>query len=208
MKATRFYAREGERLYLRGDMEASLGLLTEGARTYPEDVTGRLVLARVYREGGHEQQARGWLESALRLDPACPVARLQLAEMLGGVEADNHFGQLRAQEPWDKGYLAPVTVISAPVAVPPTELSPPAEFEFEDENAEPEIDLDSLPHVATVTLAEIYLQQGLTEQAAQIFRQLLEREPGDASVKKRLEEIESSTSEARPETGGATGGIG
>ena len=32
-------------------------------------------------------------------------------------------------------------------------------------------------NVATVTLAEIYFQQGLREQALQIYRQLLEREP-------------------------------
>jgi cytochrome c-type biogenesis protein CcmH/NrfG len=41
-------------------------------------------------------------------------------------------------------------------------------------------------------LAEIYFQQGLKEQAAQIYRQLLERQPGDPAVKRRLDEIEAS----------------
>jgi hypothetical protein len=53
-------------------------------------------------------------------------------------------------------------------------------------------------NVATVTLAEIYFQQGLREQALQIYRQLLEREPGNDSVRKRIQEIEAS----KPETGG------
>lgn len=47
-------------------------------------------------------------------------------------------------------------------------------------------------NVATVTLAEIYFQQGLKEQALQIYRQLLEREPENESVRKRIAEIEAS----------------
>jgi tetratricopeptide (TPR) repeat protein len=69
---------------------------------------------------------------------------------------------------------------------------PPSSFVFpvREEEEEPEIEENSAPHVATVTLAEIYLQQGLKEQAAQIYRQLLERQPGDDSVRRRLQEIE------------------
>ncbi len=47
-------------------------------------------------------------------------------------------------------------------------------------------------NVATVTLAEIYFQQGLREQALQIYRQLLEREPENDAVRKRIEEIEAT----------------
>ena len=52
-------------------------------------------------------------------------------------------------------------------------------------------------NVATVTLAEIYFQQGLREQALQIYRQLQEREPENDSVRKRIEEIEA----VKPEGG-------
>lgn len=52
-------------------------------------------------------------------------------------------------------------------------------------------------NVATVTLAEIYFQQGLREQALQIYRQLLEREPENETVRKRIGEIEA----AKPEGG-------
>jgi cytochrome c-type biogenesis protein CcmH/NrfG len=46
--------------------------------------------------------------------------------------------------------------------------------------------------IATVTLAEIYFTQGLKEQALQIYRQLLDREPDNESAKKRIQEIEAS----------------
>jgi tetratricopeptide (TPR) repeat protein len=75
---------------------------------------------------------------------------------------------------------------SAPLSVPSFS------FPVKEEEEEPENDENSAPHVATVTLAEIYFQQGLKEQAAQIYRQLLERQPGDPAVKRRLDEIEAS----------------
>ena len=201
MTMTLSYAREGELLHLQGNTEESLRLLAEGAKRFPGNVTGRLVLARVCRESGREHQARDWLESVLRDDADCPAARLQLAEILGGVEGDHHFGHLRAQEPWDEGFMRGAVEFagSDPVI---SMASPSYDFEVEEDDAEAEIDVDSLPHIATATLAEIYLQQGLKEQAAQIFRQLLELHPGDADLRKRLEELESSTSEAAQATGG------
>jgi hypothetical protein len=42
----------------------------------------------------------------------------------------------------------------------------------------------------TVTFAEEYLRQGHPEQAASIYRQLLEKDPGNAELKRRLSEIE------------------
>ena len=197
MSATLSYAREGELLHLQGNTEESLRVLAAGAQRFPGDVTGRLVLARVCRESGREHQARDWLESVLRDDSECPAARLQLAEILGGVEGEYHFGQLRAQEPWDEGYAVEATDFVYTESPLPADIETPVsasvyEFEIEEDDAESEIDVDSLPHVATATLAEIYLQQGLKEQAAQIFRQLLELHPGDVSLRKRLEEIDSN----------------
>ena len=194
MPVTLSYAREGELLHLQGNTEESLRVLAEGAQRFPEDVTGRLVLARVCRESGREHQARDWLESVLRDDAECPAARLQLAEIVGGVEGEYHFGHLRAQEPWDEGFVVGATefaFVESALPVTPTPLSV-YDFEIEEDDAEAEIDVDSLPHVATATLAEIYLQQGLKEQAAQIFRQLLELHPEDALLKRRLEEIDSN----------------
>jgi tetratricopeptide (TPR) repeat protein len=91
-------------------------------------------------------------------------------------------------------------VIPEPVPVPRVsrkESTPVPAFAFpvRDEEEEPEIEENSAPHVATVTLAEIYLQQGLKEQAAQIYRQLLERQPGDDSVRRRLRDIEAELKE-------------
>jgi tetratricopeptide (TPR) repeat protein len=101
----------------------------------------------------------------------------------------------------DSSVAAGPTIPSVPEAPIPKPRSTPRPapftvpaftFPVREEEEDAENDENTAPHVATVTLAEIYFQQGLKEQAAQIYRQLLERQPGDAAVKRRLDEIEAS----------------
>lgn len=44
--------------------------------------------------------------------------------------------------------------------------------------------------IATVTLAEIYLSQGLAQRAIQTYRQILAHDPGNETVRKRLADLE------------------
>jgi hypothetical protein len=60
---------------------------------------------------------------------------------------------------------------------------------------------ESTPNVATVTLAEIYFQQGLKEQALQIYRQLLDRDPENEKVRQRVEEIGVAITEGESQEG-------
>jgi hypothetical protein len=46
----------------------------------------------------------------------------------------------------------------------------------------------------TETLAELYLQQGFREEALAIYRQLVERDPGDDALRRRVEAIEAGES--------------
>lgn len=48
---------------------------------------------------------------------------------------------------------------------------------------------DEEPDVATETMAHLYAQQGLYEEAAEVYRRLLERRPGDEELRRRLEEV-------------------
>lgn len=46
------------------------------------------------------------------------------------------------------------------------------------------------PEIATTTLAEIYVQQGLIDRALAIYRRLAERSPGDSHATARVGELE------------------
>lgn len=176
------FARRAEALHVQGQSLDALALLTAGARRFPGDVTALLVLARVCRDIGRDDEAHAWIDQALRLDPACPAALVFFTQR-----------ETREAAPTPKPSVA--TPVAAPARVSPRVESvsvaavSPRTFAAREEDEELEIEEDSAPHVATVTLAEIYLQQGLKEQAAQIYRQLVERQPDDEAAQKRLQEI-------------------
>ena len=48
--------------------------------------------------------------------------------------------------------------------------------------------------LSSVTLAELYFQQGLLERAAEVYRQVLDEEPGNARARLRLDEVEALVS--------------
>lgn len=69
---------------------------------------------------------------------------------------------------------------SQPIAPPPPADLPKEEYLPDD--------------LATVTLADLYAAQGHYERAANVYRQLLKRYPGDDSIRARLEEATSRMS--------------
>jgi tetratricopeptide (TPR) repeat protein len=46
-----------------------------------------------------------------------------------------------------------------------------------------------MDRLTTKTLAEIYLQQGYLQEAYEIYKTLAEKDPFDAEIQKRLEEL-------------------
>ena len=52
----------------------------------------------------------------------------------------------------------------------------------------------------TATMAKVYEQQGLLEKAADIYRFILEREPGRTEVGKALAELENKIDESAPKS--------
>jgi tetratricopeptide (TPR) repeat protein len=55
-----------------------------------------------------------------------------------------------------------------------------------------------MDQMITKTLAEIYLQQGHLEKAYEIFKALLEKDPDDLEVKKRLNELAERMTHSPP----------
>ena len=73
----------------------------------------------------------------------------------------------------------------APPPAPPPRPEPPAPIERRPASREAESgDLTSS------TLAELYFNQGFTDKAIEVYRQLLQREPGNERARTRLAELE------------------
>ncbi len=214
------FARRADALLREERAADALRVLTEGLKHHPDFITGFLVMARVYQEMGRLSEAKTVLENALSLDNRCPAAHNLLAMIAEAEhnpgERSRHLAILTTQEPWDEEFQTASRRIVIPVETPVQEekssprvrvdhladalpkMSPKAEPSFASKIADEDLEQDEIeedgavPNIATVTLAEIYFQQGLKEQAAQIYRRLLERQPDNETVKKRLEEIEFS----------------
>lgn len=58
------------------------------------------------------------------------------------------------------------------------------------------------PEIATTTLAEIYVQQGLIDRALAIYRRLALRSPGDDRVAARVLELEQEIEQRRAAAAG------
>jgi len=56
--------------------------------------------------------------------------------------------------------------------------------------------------IFTRTLAELYVRQGAVDKAAEVYRHLIERKPGDAELVRRLEELESGAASVDDSTAG------
>jgi tetratricopeptide (TPR) repeat protein len=83
----------------------------------------------------------------------------------------------------------PPAVPPAPVA--PATVEPPPPQARAPEPSRPQIPSRE-PELVSPTLAELYFKQGFTDKAADVYRQLLEREPDNDRLRRRLAELQSA----------------
>jgi len=123
------------------------------------------------------------------------------------VAADESFELERSYEPPP---AASAVAGSVAVVVPP----PPfgggeAVYEFQPGTASESAPAPASPadvEMSTATLAELYFSQGVMDKALEVYRQVLEREPGNARARTRLAEIEALERQLRAEEAQAVAG--
>jgi tetratricopeptide repeat protein len=107
-----------------------------------------------------------------------------------------------AAEPPSPPPLPPVAAapepVEAPPPPPPIEVAPPPPPPAAPEPpaAEP---APPAPDLSSATLAELYFNQGFTDKALDVYRQLVEREPGNERARARITELEALDRHLRAE---------
>jgi tetratricopeptide (TPR) repeat protein len=169
------------------------GLFEEAARVgmralleQPSYVSARVLLGRIYFDMGRLEEAREQMDAVLSQAPDNLLARrivadvcLELGDTQGGLD---RYRALLAFNPSDDDTRRRIEKIEKELKDAPP--APPS--------AAPEAD-DAAPDagvLATPTLAEIYLQQGLPVRAAEVYREILRGDPGNTEAAARLVEIE------------------
>lgn len=186
------------------------GLFEEAARVgvravreQPSYISARVQLGRIYFDMGRIEEAREQMEAVLSQAPDNLLARRVVADVcreLGDIQgALDRYRALLAFQPADAetkrkieaiekdmlaGVLPPSTTPAGPDAPAP---QAPGFPEAASQESGSLLDAGAL---ATPTLAEIYLQQGLPARAAEVYRAILRGDPGNAEAVARLAEIE------------------
>jgi tetratricopeptide (TPR) repeat protein len=180
-----------------GMLERVIDECTKALETYPDDIKIRRLLAEACYEAGRISRAESEIRSVIA----------GINELMTGYrfQADLFISQGRNTEavevlklylihcPDDKESYAllesmlPREEVAAETIQAQEDAPEPLEQPIEAET----------PDIATATLAEVYFQQGLTEEAIEIYNKVIEKNPDDPRPLERLGELKSILEQAR-----------
>jgi len=155
---------------------------------YPDDYRLRRLLAECYLDAGLIDQSEKELEKvASHIEHLIPVYKIQAESYArqGKVkEAAEALKKYLSHRPDDTEALALQDRIKPEQQKPaPKVLEPLHDVVEEDE------DTELFAELATPTLAEIYYNQGLIQEAINTYRSILSADPGDEAAAKRIKEL-------------------
>jgi tetratricopeptide (TPR) repeat protein len=203
-------------------LDDALAIAEKGCDRYPELVSGQLVLGKILLDRGHTNLARKALEAVVQAMPDCSEACRVLSQLYmdaGEYEAARQALQIvieldpddtecrlllatlppRPEEPDLSPAAMSASASTAAIDETDEELE---EIELIEELIEEFVDgpgdVEEVPAAAgpvpltTVTMAELYVQQGFIERAMGIYREILADDPNHATARQRLAELGSS----------------
>jgi len=154
-------------------------LCADGVRRHPGYLSARVLLGRIYFDMGFLEEARETMEFVLERAPDNLVARRVIAEIFlatGNRDAAlERYRALLAFKPEDASARERIAEIER---LPTPEGTRTAA---------------GRSALATPTLAEIYMQQGMPAEAARLYREILEVDPSNTEALDRLAAIERGT---------------
>lgn len=158
-----------------GRTREAIGLAREGLDRFPHYHTARLILAKAHLDEGNGEAALAELTAILAAGARdAEVHRLasELHRKAGRLaEAVAHLAEAARLDPADRESRLTLTVLQGGGRI--SDSSPLARLLADDT-------------FATASFGMLCLDQGLAEEAAQIFLRLLEKNPGDARAREHL----------------------
>ena len=155
----------------------AIRLCREGLERFPDYATARLILAKALADGGDPEAALAEVRVILQGNPADAQAHRLAGELerrAGRLpEALAHLRQAAALDPADRESRLLVEVLDGGGTL--AGASALARLLADDT-------------FATVSFGTVCLEQGLVDEAAQIFLRILRKEPGHEVARLRLEE--------------------
>jgi tetratricopeptide (TPR) repeat protein len=173
-----------------GMFDDALQIIHKGLERHADFSPAHIVLARVLCQLEDYAGSVAAFEQALALDSESLAALVGYArvKILLGDETDAREILLRARN------LSPADPVINKLL-----LSLPAEFIDEDDDRDEQSDVSASddtrdidsPNLVSQTLAELYLAQGLTEKALELFQKLSQNDPDNLVLRRKVKELEN-----------------
>lgn len=177
-----------------GMLDEAIEICSRGLSANPRYASGYVVQGKTFFDMGDNESAEASFTQVLSLDEDNLVALKYLGVIAAtrgqGMQARRYFEHILVLDPENRE-------IRERLAHLPEESTAeaPADAQHEDAFEGQEITLGSGTQtsdvLATLTLANIYAAQGYRRKAIRIYRDLLEKQPGNREVEARIEALES-----------------
>lgn len=185
-----------------GLLEDALEVARRGVAALPRFCPGYTVLGRILAQQNQVTEAKKAFSAALAIDPDSISALKGLARVYGRLkwrdEARKVLEKAAQVDPEDE-WVARMLASLGPAETKATRETPENAVDAsnpaaDDQQAAAGDEGDS--PIATATIAEIYVKQGLFSKALQVYQGLLKANPGNEQVRERCRELEGQISAA------------
>jgi tetratricopeptide (TPR) repeat protein len=186
-------------LYKQGKVDKAINVLVNGLRYNKKSVTGRFLLGKIYYDRWMIDQARKEFKTVVELAPDNLAAARMLVEIYSSEES---FGKAievlktaRMYHPHDEAIAADIRGFEERLGLKDEKET---EFRAAREKIQSSLGNKSDAELAaglksgereieTLTMAGLYIDQGLLEKACEVLEKILEKEPWNRHVKEKLE---------------------
>jgi tetratricopeptide (TPR) repeat protein len=174
-----------------GMLEEALEICKNGLRKHPSYPSGKVVLGKCHFDLGEVDEAQSSFEEVLELDAQNLVALKYLGMIQAGRgdldAARGHFKRILAIDPDNREITSMLEdlQVAEDTGVTPGRRSV-KDKDFEGDPISLGDDDGTSDELATTTLADIYAEQGYKDKAARIYKEVLQRQPDNEAIKKKL----------------------
>jgi tetratricopeptide (TPR) repeat protein len=180
--------------------DLAIEVVKDGLEIHPDYASAYIVLGRCYQDKKLFELAMSEYEHALELDPDNLVVLRLIGDLylnLGDKgKCIKTYRQLLDLDPSNGDVEVKLEELERGDTNPPASEN---KLITENPGAENETNVvatadDAEPSLSSATIAELYIEQGHLDEAIEIYRQILVREPDNERAQRRLEELEQEVS--------------
>lgn len=187
--ASTIFVSLGEAYRKMGMLDEARKVIENGLQSHAEFSPAHIVLARILCQQGEYDSSETTFKMALEYDPESLAALVGFArlEILLGREGKARELLLQARQLSPADPVINKLILSLPEPKPVSSVEEPV---VEEPAGEITDDVSAAPPLVSSTVADLYLKQGLKEQALEVYRQLSNEHPDNLLYRRKIRDLE------------------